>query len=75
MNRFFLSTTILVCVILIVSGCTTFKAISVMNGGRPISENVQSSEIPFKIKGEHIIIVPVKINKSDKQYNFMLIPC
>ncbi|MBC2694363.1 MAG: hypothetical protein HF982_03610 [Desulfobacteraceae bacterium] len=72
MNRFFLSTTMLIGVILAVSGCTTFKAISVMNGGRPISGNVQSSEIPFKIKGEHMIIVPVKINNSDKQYNFML---
>ena len=72
MNRFFLTTAMLVGIILVVFGCTTFKAISVMNGGRPISKSIQPSVIPFEIKGEHAIIVPVKINNSDKQYHFML---
>jgi predicted aspartyl protease len=71
MNRTFFTSIVIAVIVLVFSGCTTFKAISVMNGGRPTSD-IPLSEISFKTKGEHIIIVPVKINNSAKQYNFML---
>lgn len=71
MNKQFFAAIVIVVIAMVVSGCTTFKAISVMNGGRPASD-IPLSEISFKTKGEHIIIVPVKINQSAKQYNFML---
>ncbi len=61
-----------ICILSVVSGCTTLKAISVVSSGKPIIKNDQSTIIPFKIKGEHVIVVPVKINNSDKQYHFMV---
>lgn len=72
MIRLFLYRIMLICLLSIVFGCTTMKAISVVSSGKPIIKNDQSSVIPFKLKGEHVIVVPVKINNSDKQYHFMV---
>lgn len=72
MNKLLLTFVMLVGIILAVSGCTTIRAISVMNHGKPMSNNLEPSVVPFSTKGEHIIIVPVRINNSDEQYNFML---
>lgn len=67
-----LNKVMLICILSVVSGCTTMKAISVVSSGKPIAKNDQSSVIPFILKGEHVIVVPVKINNSNKQYRFML---
>jgi hypothetical protein len=48
------------------------KAMSVVSSGKLIIKDNQSSIIPFIMKGEHVIVVPVKINNSDKQYRFMV---
>ena len=72
MNRSFFAFILIAGIMVVTSGCTTMKAVSLMNSGRPISNHVTSREIPFVTKGEHIIIVPVGINNSVKQYNFML---
>ncbi len=72
MIRVFLYRILFICILSVVSGCTTMKAISVVSRGKPIIKNDRSTVIPFKIKGEHVIVVPVKIDNSDKQYRFMV---
>lgn len=72
MDNFFLKRIMLVCIVVLISGCTAMKAVSVVSKGRPVLKSVPPSVIPFKIKGEHVIVVPVRINNTEKQYIFML---
>lgn len=72
MKRLFLNRVMLICILSVVSGCTTMKAMSVVSSGKLIIKNDQSNVIPFIMKGEHVIVVPVKINNSDNQYHFMV---
>ncbi len=72
MKRLFLNRVMLIFILSVVSGCTTMRAMSVVSSGKLIIKDDQSSIIPFVMKGEHVIVVPVKINNSDKQYHFMV---
>jgi len=55
----------------LVSGCATFKAISMVNGGAAYSETSEASTVPFSLQG-HAILVYVRLNNDEKERTFIL---
>jgi len=52
-----------------ISGCSTFQAIKMVNGGEVAADSQVESVIPFTLKG-HPILVKARINRSQKEYTF-----
>lgn len=72
MKKLFFNTLLVIITLLLISGCTTIRAVSVMNKGRIISDQIEECVIPFKLRGGHVIVVQVRINNAGRLYNFML---
>lgn len=60
----------LLSVLILISGCTTIKTVSIVNSGEAVSPYPIESIIPFDIKA-HLIIIKARVNNS-KEFNFIL---
>ena len=68
--KYYLKKTGAICSLLfIISSGLTAQTINYFNSGKPVMEK-ENSSIPFDLYG-HIIFVEVKINDSQKAYNFL----
>lgn len=66
--------TVIFCLIIVsgFSGCTTMRALMVMNAQEAVMAGAQESEVSFIDMDAHVVIIPVRINNSEKIYRFML---
>jgi len=60
-----------ICALLPASGCSTFRAISLVKGGEALNKAKEEREVPFELRG-HLILVKGKINGADRDYTFIL---
>ena len=60
----------ILCIWILISGCTMMKTVSIVNSGEAISPYPAESSIPFNMKA-HLIIVKARVNSS-KEFNFIL---
>jgi len=66
-----LKTFLVLVIVLVLPSCTTLQAIKLVNSGEVEPSNKTRSVIPFTLKG-HPIFIKVRINNSEKKYNFIL---
>lgn len=57
--------------IILLSGCSTFKAIKLVQQGKLSTDENSAVNVPFELKS-HAIIVQVNINDSAESYSFIL---
>lgn len=56
---------------LIITGCSTIKAVKLVQQGNIYSTHILTEKVPFELKS-HAIIIKVQINDSAEKYNFIL---
>jgi len=59
------------CIVIHLSGCSLYRAISLVRGGESHVRVDEETEIPFELSG-HMILVKGRINNSSRDYTFML---
>jgi predicted aspartyl protease len=57
--------------IAIISGCTAIKAIKLVNSSEARKSNPTQSTVPFRLLGDGIMLVKVKLNHSPQKYTFI----
>lgn len=70
-HKLIIRVTSLLSVWILISGCTTLKAVSLVNGGEALSPLPIETTIPFDMKA-HLIIVKAHVNDSEREFNFIL---
>lgn len=55
----------------LLTSCTIFKVIDLVNGGKPANNSVKQSSIPFSLD-VHPILIKAKLNDSPVEYTFVL---
>lgn len=71
-NNSYIALLLSVALIFLAAGCTQFRALRVMNASQPIMTGAVDSIVLFSETNAHVIIIPVRINNSEKIYHFML---
>ena len=62
---------VVLCLVFLISGCSTFRAISLVKGGEVLSTAKEESDLQSQFRG-HMILVKGKVNGSDRNYTFIL---